>query len=338
MRRLIEPGRDRGAVAVFVALMMVVVLGFTALGVDAGAMWSDQKQLQNGADAAALAIAQACADGDCAAYATDVTATQYAQSNKFDGNAKGHITDLNTAQSSVTVMASSTRSLWFARVLNIKSADISATATAGWGTKSSGTFLPLAFSLCSFTAQSPGAIVGDPASLSPGAFMTLYLKSKTDITGAISSDPSICLPNTDAAHNEVAGGFGWLSVSSGSPCTTSVSVDQWVNSDPGGNVPCDFGTSLQGATVQIPIFDQCTEGSSGGCANGSNAQYHIYAIASFTVTGYCFSPNTSEWNVSHCDNSDPFIEGYFVSYTTADSTPSVPGAPYAGAGQVFLTH
>lgn len=335
MRRLIERRRDRGAVAVFVALMMVVVLGFTALGVDAGAMWSDQKQLQNGADAAALAIAQACADGDCTAYATDVTATQYAQSNKFDGNATGHITDLNTAQSYVTVMTSSTRSLWFARVFDINSANIATNATAAWGVKSSGSFLPLAFSLCSFWAQS-GIILGDP--IPPGTPMTLYLKSKSDITGAITSDPSgQCLPNTDAAHNEVDGGFGWLAPTSTSPCSATVSVGNWVQSSPGSSPPCNIGTSLQNAIVQIPVFDQCLQ-STNGCVGGNNAQYHIYAIASFQVTGYCFSPNTAEWNVTSCDSAHARIVGTFVDWTSADSTTTIPGAPNLGAGQVALTH
>ena len=317
---------------VFVALTMVALMGFTALGVDGGAVWSDHKQLQNGADAGALAIAQACANGDCGDYTT--AANQFARTNKIDTNATGVVTDLNTAQGYVTVRTSSTRDLWFAPVVGIQTANIAATATAKWEPKSGGAFLPLAFSLCSFWAQS-GAILGDP--IPSDTSMTLHLKSKDPVTGAISSDPSVCLPNTDAAHNEVAGGFGWLDVPSAATCMTSVSVGQWVDSDPGGNVPCDFGTSLQGTTVQIPVFDQCTTGPNGSCAGGSNAQYHIYAIASFTVTGYCFSPNTAEWQVAHCNSSDPYIQGVFVSFTSADSTQGDGSAPELGADQVALT-
>ncbi len=344
MRRLKDHRRDRGAVAVFVAFVMVALMGFTALGVDVGAMWSDQKQLQNGADAGALAIAQACSDGNCGDYAS--AASEYAVSNKVDSNAAGVVTNLDTSGASVTVKDSSTRSLWFARVLGINSANIAATATATWQPKSGGTFLPLAFSLCAFWLQS-GIISGGP--IAPGAIgspipsgtqMSLYLKSGSNISTAISSDPSVCLANTNAAHNEVDGGFGWL-VPSGSSgtCTVTVSDGSWVTSSPGASAPCSFGTSLQNQVVQIPIFDQCNTTSSGSCVGGSNAQYHIYAIASFLVTGYCFPPIS--WNVSVCNSGmgsgGARIVGIFQSFTSADSSPG-PGGPPLGANQVSLTN
>ena len=56
---------ERGAVAIIVALVMVVLLGFAAIAVDISAMWAEKRQLQNGADAGALAIAQDCAKGAC---------------------------------------------------------------------------------------------------------------------------------------------------------------------------------------------------------------------------------------------------------------------------------
>ena len=45
---------DRGAVLVWVALMLVVLFGFGALVIDVGALYAERRQLQNGADAAAL--------------------------------------------------------------------------------------------------------------------------------------------------------------------------------------------------------------------------------------------------------------------------------------------
>ena len=56
---------DRGAVLVWVALMLVVLLGIGALVIDVGALYAERRQLQNGADAAALAVAADCAEGDC---------------------------------------------------------------------------------------------------------------------------------------------------------------------------------------------------------------------------------------------------------------------------------
>ena len=45
--------------------MLVVLLGVGALVIDVGALYAERRQLQNGADAAALAVAADCAEGDC---------------------------------------------------------------------------------------------------------------------------------------------------------------------------------------------------------------------------------------------------------------------------------
>lgn len=52
---------ERGAVAVFVTVVAAVLLGVLGLAVDAGALYQERKELRNGADAAALAIAEDCA-------------------------------------------------------------------------------------------------------------------------------------------------------------------------------------------------------------------------------------------------------------------------------------
>ena len=63
-------GRDgeRGAVAMIVAMLFGfgVMIGLAALTVDVGNINADRRQLQNGADAVALAVAQQCVkDGTC---------------------------------------------------------------------------------------------------------------------------------------------------------------------------------------------------------------------------------------------------------------------------------
>ena len=78
MRRM-KHRDERGATAVVLALLMVVMVGFTALAVDVGALRWDQKQLQNGADAAALAVANDCAKGKCGDQQT--TASGLANAN-----------------------------------------------------------------------------------------------------------------------------------------------------------------------------------------------------------------------------------------------------------------
>lgn len=54
--------KRRGAVVVLTAVMMVVLLGFAALTIDVGAMYNTKADLQDAADAAALAAAAALAD------------------------------------------------------------------------------------------------------------------------------------------------------------------------------------------------------------------------------------------------------------------------------------
>jgi Putative Flp pilus-assembly TadE/G-like len=69
MRRQIDRrGRDRGAVVVIVAMVvgMFVLTGVAALTIDAGSLYAERRVVQNGADAASLALAQACARGDVA--------------------------------------------------------------------------------------------------------------------------------------------------------------------------------------------------------------------------------------------------------------------------------
>lgn len=85
MRRLTG---DEGATAVLVALLAVVLFGFGAFAIDISSLWSERRQLQSGSDAAALAVAQSCAAGDCNSgegYAA--LAAEYANDNANDGAA-----------------------------------------------------------------------------------------------------------------------------------------------------------------------------------------------------------------------------------------------------------
>jgi Flp pilus assembly protein TadG len=81
---------DRGAVAAMVAVLLAggVLLGSLALVVDVGPLYVEREELQSGADAAALALAQACASGgtECDTVgAIDDAAQRYADLNAGDG-------------------------------------------------------------------------------------------------------------------------------------------------------------------------------------------------------------------------------------------------------------
>lgn len=78
LARLVQPRHaERGAVATIVAAMLGggVVLGFAALSMDVGSLMWERRQLQAGADAAALALAQTCATDRAKCSAVDPQTT-----------------------------------------------------------------------------------------------------------------------------------------------------------------------------------------------------------------------------------------------------------------------
>ena len=176
MRRLIRRGRrERGAVVV--AISMVVLMGFVAISVDVGSIYSDRQQLQNGADAGALAIAESCQRGTCID-----SADKYAKANKLDGQATGKSIDpkdgsvrvVTQGSGWVTVEADSTHQNWFAGVLGMPTTAIRAYASAEWGYSSGGPTLPLTFSWCVFEAATGGWYANGDPMLS--AEVKVYLK------------------------------------------------------------------------------------------------------------------------------------------------------------------
>jgi hypothetical protein len=136
---------------------------------------------------------------------------------------------------------------------------------------------------------------------------------------------------TPPAHNEVAGGFGWLD---GTNCVANVSAGGRVGSDPGndGSKTCkgyDWASVLQKKAVLVPIFEEKS-------GSGQSATYLIKGLASFTFTGYCFS-STARWKLDNCPN-DKRIQGHFTSYTELSGSYKIdPKAPHFGAVVVNLT-
>ena len=121
---------ERGAVSVIVALLMVPLLGFAAVAIDVAAMYAEQQQLQTGADAGALAIAQDCGRGACGA--THGTAQTFATSNLRNASSAATVTALSAHQ--VTVRNAGVRHHLFAPILGIDSTVIAASSHRGLGT------------------------------------------------------------------------------------------------------------------------------------------------------------------------------------------------------------
>jgi hypothetical protein len=309
MRRLRRPGRrERGAVAVVVAIWMVVAMAFVAISVDVGSVYSDKKQLQNGADAGALAIAESCQRGLCVD-----TADQYVKSNKLDGTATGTL--VSTSNGVIVVQATTVHQNWFAGILGMATMPVTASATAKWGYPSGGATLPLAFSLCAFQ-RATGGWNADGTAVNQNPVVIHIVESA-------------CTP---PAHNEVPGGFGALS---GTNCVSTVLAGNWVMSDTGNNGPNSCAgfnwAGILNTQVLVPIFD-ASQGT------GSNAQYRIMGLAAFTLTGICLGPSAqAPSNMTQCP-SDKRIEGHFINYTALGGNYTIdPNATKFGAGVVQLT-
>lgn len=307
---------DRGAVNVMVALLIVPLMGFAAIAVDVAALWSDRQQLQTGADAAALGIAQDCAKDDCGVPGT--TAQTLATPNKNDGQVTATVLTpaLTPATGSVTVETSGDRAHWFAPVIGFDESTVTATATATWGAPSGGiAVLPLAFSWCEFLEQTGGAL--------PSA-TTEHTIEFTKTSGTSCTGPS---------NNVVPGGFAWLDVNADS-CTTSTAIDDVVWSSTGAAVPngcstADF-TEYRDKTVLLPIFDDAGD-------SGANAWYRLYGYAAFKLTGYHFVGQFS-WNAAgSCGGNTRCVKGYFTEFVDlSDAFTYSTSAPAMGGTIVAL--
>jgi Flp pilus assembly protein TadG len=280
---------DAGAVIVWVALTMVVMLGMGALVLDVGQLYAERRELQNGADAAALAVAQDCAGGDCLDEAT--TADTYADDNAHDGNAA--VDEVCGSGPGLTPCATPTADVpasdWvkvttatpdddkvdfvFAPVLGHDTGTVDATALAAWGAVGRATTLPLTLSECEYIE-----LGGDvDAGTFPSGLNYVYFHD-TDDAGTCPAGPS---------GADLPGGFGWLD--SSDECGVDVTADGWIDDRTGNGVPNDCEPSdWQSAEVLVPIFDR-TNG-----LNGSNGEYHVAGFVGFRVSGYRFPGN--EWN------------------------------------------
>lgn len=136
MRRL---RAERGSVTIVVALSLTALLGIAALAIDVGALLVEQRAVQNGADAAAIAIAKRCAEH--AVDSTSPACTTAPATTYLEENSTSDVTPSTALATSydgkvgrVTVTGSVKSQPLFARVLGRDDpVDVSAAATARWG-------------------------------------------------------------------------------------------------------------------------------------------------------------------------------------------------------------
>lgn len=305
---------ERGAVAVIVALLLVALLGFGAIAVDYGMLSAQKAQLQNGADAAALAIAQDCAKRGTTLCkpAAAAKALEYAKSNTNSGMADAPAPAFPTAGTVVVTTEARDANghgmtLWLANIFGISRAEVGAASTAKWGAPSGLTSaLPVAFSECQFDLSGKEQL------------LTLH-----GTTTCVSSSPS---------GQIIPGGFGWLTPDSGTVCGSTLTIANPAvsskngDSMPNGTVCKPEFTKLQGQTVLLPVFDSIN----------ASGDFHIKGFAAFQLLGYNF-PSQS-WNnngTTKCTGSCTGVIGRFVEFVTLANLPT--GGADLGAETVKLT-
>ena len=312
---------DRGGVVIWVALMMVVLLGAGALVIDLGAAQVEGQRLRNGAEAAALAIAQDCVEGDCGPIWS--TAATYAVRNDPDGAMTvteicGEGSDLGGCGGDTSAVPDEARG-WvrvgtrtatpdggdqvrfvLAPIMSaLTGATLARTATAAWGAAGSGRVAPLAVSLCEFQALGGDAAAGIVPSGT--RFVTFH--------GVGSDDTQRCVASTSGA--DLPGGFGWLS-SQG--CRLDATVGTWFAADPGTSPDQDCRDDLvrwRSEPIAIVLYDAER-------AQGARGEYRVAGLAGLEILGYRF-PGERWPNGFRCasgpGSSDSCLEVRFSTVT-----------------------
>lgn len=156
--------RERGATVVIVTISMISLLGMAAVSVDYAIASEYKSQVQNGADAAALAMAKHCAvkSSKCNPTTGVAETTWY-----VNQNAPGATATVSPAPAyankTITVTAKGDYNTTFARVLGSDKVEVKAKATATWNSAPiKGTpNIPMGIGFCDWqsrqgTVDSPG--------------------------------------------------------------------------------------------------------------------------------------------------------------------------------------
>ena len=317
-----EEGQEEGIVVLWVLGMMTVMFGMLGFVVDVGIARQERRELQNGADAGALAMAQECALGLCTNLVAK--AQPYANSNSIDGTSTVTGVSLPTGSSvkvdtrTRTTGGATSLTTKFAYLFGRPSTSVTATATAAWGAPGGGTAVPLTISYCQWKS-----LTGNGTTY-PTANLTIFFH-----------DPSPATSCSGPAGQTTPGGFGWLNSTS---CVSTITSGGQVGSDPGNSAPqgCSPAQVPLNTDLLIPVFQTVT-------GTGNNAVYTIYGLATFHMLSRRLGGNGNQWTSNPappnppCTNADRCIYGFFVKDIIPWTGGPIGGGPNLGTLAVKLT-
>jgi len=311
---------DRGAVAIVTAVLLALtLLGVATVALDASALYAEKRELQNVADASALAIAEDCVNRPpCALVDAEEKAAMLAELNSTDALSDTKVT---LEPTKVTVVASTRSSsgtvlpAWFSG--RSDNGTVTAKAVVSWGGLGAYSGLPVTISVCEWAAATAGGYAPKgPYPPNPPVSYQKILKLHT----------TAGLPSCDAGPSgaDAPGGFGWLEEDD---CVAESSTG-FFPGDPGVGLPADCKDPLADAwaarePVFLPIFDEVT-------GTGAGTEYRIAGYAAFVITGYSLpGGNKKSWldGQTVCTGSDKCIAGFFTEALVAGT----PGGGSYGA-------
>lgn len=121
---------EKGSVIIIVAAALTAFMAVAALAIDVGLLYQERRQLQTAVDSASLAAAQELAEGRTFDRAQELAQGYVIQNSQVTPDA---ISVSFPTSNSVKVDATTTRKLFFARVLGREDSSLKATATATYG-------------------------------------------------------------------------------------------------------------------------------------------------------------------------------------------------------------
>jgi hypothetical protein len=348
--------RDDGAVAVVAAIvMMFLSLALLSLTIDVGQLMAERRKLQNGADAAAVALAVQYAK---AGTVTTTDAANWAGGNDVDdalANASvyGNVAGLTpyggpwrtadrpyapdapaagVAAGPYVEVLTTTRTAAPSGLLkfffNPGSGTVSAFARAAITVPTGARALAATISGCEWnyaTQRGYGPYSSDPREYA------LVLQAGSGSNAYVSPCAG------DPAYKDAPGAFGWLkengSVGAVSQCEAKVS-DGTAWTDSGANTSSDCGTLLEGTwqynkghqtdpePLYVPIFSAVS-------GSGSGVTYRLQGFAAFILTGFDLTSTLKESSwltgksfkaVSGLGGSPKGMMGYFIHDLIPDAS------------------
>lgn len=357
---------DRGAIGVLIGVLIGggVLLGLGALVIDVGMLYSERAQLQNGADAAAVSVAESCARGTC----NPAIAQTYLDANandgvsavdQADGGVCGSFTQgcsspvgamvdcppnpagvnyVDVHTSTQTPSGSTVVPPFFARALlgngSYAGTNVKACAQAEWGPAFKSDSVAFAMSLCEWNSLGSNPYGTEVAVVEHGN----------------------ANPCTGPSGQQLAGGFGWLA---GTNCTATLNLSNppliTAESKPGKSLPAGCVTALQNAlntVVFLPVFNAYS-------LNGNNGTFYLIGLAAFYLNGWINMPSglpdhyppqypTKAQAQAFCaaaavkgggnGSNDTCLFGYFThGLDPVTDAIGPPGTNYFGANAIQLT-